>query len=206
MTKHMRGVHVAQVPKRAMLVMSVLIVPISLSLLFTQSANALPLGVDKLLDGAIPVVTQLLPGSNQPSQPSGNPSNASTTPAASQSQGAANQSSSPAVTPTVPASTTSAMDNEVQTLEPIALIDTADMTQPFMPLGQLASMRGDPSSRTMLARTTANQVVPIQASEDGWRLFGMAWYWWLLIGGGLGYGIRYFMVLHRQKYLAYITK
>jgi hypothetical protein len=182
------------------------VVPISLSLLFTQSANGLPLGADKLLDKALPVVTQLLPTVNntQPSQSNGNPQNASTTPAATQSQGAANQSS--AATTATQTNSATLPDPEVTPLEPLATIDSGEILRPLVPLGQLASARGESTPKVMLASAASSPVLPIQASEDGWRLFGMAWYWWLLIGGALGYGARYFIVLRRQKYIAYISK
>ena len=200
MTKHMRGVHVAQVPTRAMLIVSVSIVSVLLSLLPARTANALPLGVDKLLS---PVISPLLPGANsQPSQPnSSNSSNASTTPAASQSQGAVNQSST-AASPAGSENGDMPIAENVEPLEPVAPIDTSDIKQPLLPLAYLASARRESVPMATLSYTTAVEAPPIQATEKGWILFGIAWYWWLLAVGGLTYAGRWFMLRKQQDALA----
>lgn len=196
MTKHMRGVHVAQVPTRAMLIVSVSIVSVLLSLLPARTANALPLGVDKLLS---PVIAPLLPGTkSQPTQSNpSNSSNTSATPAASQSQGAANQSSSAASAADSGNGDVLIAEN-IEPLEPVAPIDTSDIKQPLLPLAYLASARRESAPVATLAHTTTVEVPPIQATEKGWILFGIAWYWWLLVVSGLAYAGRWFVLRKRQ--------
>ena len=199
MTKHMRGVHVAQVPMRAMLAMAVSIVSVLLSLLPAHTANALPLGVDKLLS---PVVSPLLPGAkNQPTQPnSNNSSNAGTTPAASQSQGAANQSS--AASPVGSENGSVPIVENIEPLEPVAPIDISDIKQPLIPLAYLASAKREAVPSVTVARATTVVAPPIQATEEGWRLFGIAWYWWLLAIGTFIYVGRWFILRKRHSVLA----
>ena len=200
MTKHMRGVHVAQVPMRAMLIVSVSIVSVLLSLLPARTANALPLGVDKLLS---PVIAPLLPGTkSQPTQSNpSNSSNTSATPAASQSQNAANQSSSTAASAAGSENGDVPIAENIEPLEPVAPIDTSDIKQPLLPLAYLASARRESVPMATLAHTTTVEVPPIQATEEGWVLFGIAWYWWLLVVGGLAYAGRWFVLRKRQDAL-----
>ena len=105
---------------------------------------------------------------------------------------AANSSSDAAVLPVA---------EDMQPLEPVAPIDMSDMKQPLVPFVYLASATREAVPAATVAQTTTAVTPPIQATEEGWRLFGMAWYWWLLIGGAIGYGTRYFMALRRQKFL-----
>lgn len=187
MTKHMRGVHVAQVPMRAMLAMAVSIVSVLLSLLPAHTANALPLGVERLLS---PVLAPLSPSaSSQPAQNSGNSSNVNTAPAAPQSQGAANQPSS--ISPSSANLNVAPVVLEgVEPLAPVTPIDTSDLKQPLLPLAYLASAKRD--SRPTVTVASATTATPlIQASEEGWRLFGVAWYWWLVATGLTLFVFRY---------------
>lgn len=203
MTKHMRGVHVAQVPVRAMLVTSVSVVSVLLSLLSSSAASALPLGADKLLSPVIIPITQLLPGggtNQQPSQPGkGSASNTNATPSTSQSQHAANQSSfSPS---SGNPDGTALVVEEMQPLDPVAPIDISDVKKPLLPLAYLASAKREPVPAVAVVRTTAAVTPPIQATEEGWRLFGVAWYWWLITVGALTFGIRYLFLSDRVNSL-----
>jgi hypothetical protein len=199
MTKHMRGVHVAQVPMRAMLAMAVSIVSVLLSLLPAHTANALPLGVDKLLAPVAAPVAELLPSSsNQPAQSNrSSNSNANSAPAAS--QGASSQSSPS--TPSTTSSDATPTGADIQPLEPVASIDTSDIKQPLLPLAYLASAKRESAPMATMAHTVVG-VPPIQATEEGWILFGVAWYWWLLAIGALVYAGRWLVLRRRQDLLA----
>lgn len=187
MTKHMRGVHVAQVPMRAMFVMSVSAVALLLNLLFMHSANALPLGAERLLGP----ITQLLPSSAPAQQPvqSDTTNGSAANTSASPSPSSANQSSlaSPS---TANLDAAPMAPEDVQPLTPLALIDTSDLKQPLLPLAYLASAKRDSRSVAAVASTTVATPL-IQATEEGWQLFGVAWYWWLAAAAVTAGGFRY---------------
>lgn len=192
----MRGVHVAQVPMRAMLITSVLVVATSLSLVFSHSAGALPLGVDDLLRKTVQPVVQLLPTGNSQPPLANNESAQTNSPAGTGGNAASpNAPTNQASMPTTAVSTTPSMASEessVEPIDPLAPIDTSDMRQPLMPLVYLANADTESSGGRMApAGAGGIAALPIQASEEGWRLFGFAWYWWLVAAGAIFCGIRY---------------
>ena len=197
MTKHMRGVHVARVPMRAVFATSVLVISASFSLLSTHSAAALPLGADDLLKKVVQPVTQLLPNGNSQSPPPNNtqPASGNSSSGNAASQSTAAQSTTVSASPV--AENTSVLTDGVDTpsLEPLLPIDTTDIRRPIMPLTHLAS-----TQRTLSSVEGSEQAgpLPIQASEDGWRLFGLAWYWWLVIGGAVAYAGRQIISMRRE--------
>lgn len=198
MTKHMRGVHVA-VPVRAILIVSLLVMPAFLNLFHTHSANALPLGADKLLDKITQPVIQLLPSnSSPPSQPRSESTKSNSSSGNASSQSGSNQASSTA-SPVVygDAAAAGSEASDMQPLEPLAPIDTSDIHQPLLPLVYLANARPATSNQSVLAQASTIAELPIQASEEGWRLFGVAWYWWLAATGALAFGIRYLLLSGR---------
>jgi len=182
-----------------MLVMSVLVLSTSLGLLFTHSAAALPLGADDLLKKTVQPIVQLLPvGNSSPPQANSEPvqSNNSAGNAAPQSA-AAGQASSPSAA----ASTTSLATSEeaaIQPLDPLAPIDMSDVRRPLKSLIYLANAHTG-SSDAMFAREETGGAVtlPIQASEEGWRLLGIAWYWWLVAASTVYYSVRYLWPVKR---------
>jgi hypothetical protein len=201
--KHTHGVQVAQVPMRAMLAMGVFIASISTSLLFTHSAHALPLGVDNLINKTVQPVVQLLPiGNNQPPQ-------SSSPPPSQQNSPTTNNTSSQSSSPHSSAQTTTTNENATPSLveasgdaslEMLPAIDLGDMPRSIMPFIYLASTQNGTSQGEVLGRATTNSAaVPIQASEEGWRLFGVAWYWWLVAIGAVFYCVRYFFLFNRAK-------
>ena len=123
-------------------------------------------------------------------------------PTASQSQSAANQSSSTAASPAGTEGVNTPVTENIEPLEPVAQIDTSDIKQPLLPLAYLASARRESIPVATLAHTTTVEAPPIQATEEGWILFGIAWYWWLLVVGGLAYAGRWFVLRRRQDALA----
>lgn len=83
-----------------------------------------------------------------------------------------------------------------QVLQPVPAVP--ELPEP--PL-KLASINGNYTDYKLYAYYSsqsaidANSVkdVPLRASSEGWKLFGIAWYWWLIIGGGAlagGYTLR----------------
>lgn len=200
MTKHMRGVHVGQVPMRTMLVACAFVASTSLSLLFVQSASALPLGLDELVGKTVQPVVQLLPigSSNQSSPPKSEPTKTSSPRHNSDSSQGATNSSSPVVNNSNPSIVTPE-ETAAQSLEPIAPIDPINMQQPIAPYAYLASTRNGMTNNAVFAQTTTDPFLPIQASEEGWRLFGVAWYWWLAATGALIFGIRYLFLSDHFK-------
>jgi hypothetical protein len=72
----------------------------------------------------------------------------------------------------------------------------------LLPLAYLASARRESIPVATLPHATTVEAPPIQATEEGWILFGIAWYWWLLVVGGLLYAGRWFVLRRRQDALA----
>lgn len=81
-------------------------------------------------------------------------------------------------------------------IEELHSIDTSEMKPQtlriYRPVTTLAV------SHEVLGATTADSVTPLQASAHGWKLFNVAWYWWLVGGIGAFYGTQR-MVRYRQS-------
>lgn len=74
-------------------------------------------------------------------------------------------------------------------IEQLPTIDTAEMPSQTVHIYRPASSLT--VSHAVIGATTTDAVTPLQASDHGWRFFGVAWYWWLL--GGL---IVYIVIRH----------
>lgn len=94
------------------------------------------------------------------------------------------------VTPFVPAQGSGVPTNLTQPLVDAFIVPrrlpTAGVTAPFT-----ADKTADADTPQVLGTETAKNPggsndAAITTSEDGWRFFGIAWYWWTLIGGGTG--------------------
>jgi|GEM_PF-6096772 len=91
---------------------------------------------------------------------------------------------------------------------------SAALTQPFDVPGSLTSPSLVPASigpetdsdKAILGAQTIKdpsggdaRSVPVTASKDGWRLFGLSWYWWLLAVGIAGGGVAWMTARIRQR-------
>lgn len=53
-----------------------------------------------------------------------------------------------------------------------------------------------------IATDSADSITPLQATHQGWKIFGIVWYWWLFTGGGVYYAVRFFRHRRRRQSLA----
>jgi hypothetical protein len=53
-----------------------------------------------------------------------------------------------------------------------------------------------------IATDSVDSITPLQATHQGWKIFGIVWYWWLFTGGGVYYTVRFFRHRRRRQSLA----
>jgi hypothetical protein len=115
-------------------------------------------------------------------------------------------------TPVSPSSTSEAVvpaSEEVIVAEPLQELPTIEEgavvtppATPIRPIKAVAASVGGAGVRSGIA--------PLQATEQGWKLFGVAWYWLGIIGatlwGGFMYMQRYYLNLSRSRLLPLLLR
>jgi len=100
-------------------------------------------------------------------------------------------SSSPSTSPAETSGTTGAATMTPVAPAPLEITVEPINPTPIAPLS-MAGSSTVPSSRSYLANTafvptsSSRQVLgirnePLRTSEEGWRIFGIAWYWWAIV-------------------------
>ncbi len=108
----------------------------------------------------------------------------STPPTSSAPQTSPTTSSSPVVTETTPPLEVSQPLNAELPPVPKVGSSTVASTNYQYPSSALLSIYGTQvTTQAVLGASSTGTV--LEASPQGWRLFGMAWYWWILMIGGV---------------------
>jgi len=120
-----------------------------------------------------------------PSSTAPAPSQNQTTPSTPSQTSPAAPSNTPAPSPQPLPTTPEPIELEAETLPPLpAMDDPATLSARSLPAPANYSASVGPTIRTTTnpaAVLGVRQVSTIQATNEGWRILGMAWYWWLLI-------------------------
>lgn len=169
----------------AVLFVFALILSLFLGLSMSRSVAALPLVDDKIVRTVVQPIRRHLPGdsnkqANSTASHTSPNNNTDTQSAASPASSTASSRESADVLP----------EPVIEPLQPVAPIDASDMPQRMPPLTTELNFSRPSLPKVTLAKVTGLSLMPIQATENGWRVFGLTWYWWLLMAGAAGYGIR----------------
>lgn len=192
MKQHMRGLASDKVRTGTVLAALALVASIAISLFLFQPAHALPLvNTDRVLQTVTEPVGQLLQP-NQPPQRTAEPPRQAVTPAKSPPRANAapssSHSSSPQAAATAPVSprtsgvkttpVAQSTPEPLRTVTPITVdkSPSRDMTF-FSDVSRFSSVQS--MSKLPISSPAS---VPLQATGAGWRVYGMMWYWWFLIG------------------------
>jgi hypothetical protein len=110
-----------------------------------------------------------------------------------------------------PATTSSAANSATATLTNVPESTPAVVAEPLQPLPSIVvtdispqNVRASHSVPSLALSHTArpasaNTAIPLQASNHGWKLFGVVWYWWVLIPSAGYYLVwRFKHAQHRQ--------
>jgi hypothetical protein len=161
-----------------------LILSFSLGLSLPRSVAALPLVDDGSLRTVVQPLKQHLQDNNRQTGPAADnqPSNGN-----ARAQSAVYQSPS---TTTSRESATPPSESVIEPLPAVTPIDVRDIP----PLTTELHVSRPSLPKVTLAKATHLSSMPIQATKDGWILFGVAWYWWVILAVALFYGARQVVV------------
>lgn len=163
----------------------------------SQSVAALPLGSGEVIRVAVKPISRLLEADNKKatkSTTSRAPSNATTN-----SQSDTYQPSTTSNTYEDPAPLAEMASEPLQAVAPI---DTAIIPQRIPQVVSGLSFSRPSLPKVTLAKMVTTSRTPIQATEEGWKVFGITWYWWLLVAAGVGYSTRQLISVWQQRMLA----
>lgn len=197
MRQHSRGVTLVKLP----LGMLVFVIVFTLSLISSNNANALTL--DPMLD-TINSLTKIVRTDDSTIAKNGQRSNNS-----ENTSGSANAKNLSRQAPSQSSSlnTVDVPSGETFTAEPLSelpIIDASDMQQPTTiytprPIKAIAAS-------TVVHNAKATDIVsPLQATDQGWKIFGMAWYWWLIGGAGAVFATRKVILAVMSRKAAYLA-
>ena len=168
-------------------------------LLITPSAQALSLNVDlRLEDGVVSPLTRLLSDDNARTN-----DRTASTPAKRESSPLQAGESTPSASRQAPrksenAKAAQAFDESLLSVEMLQPFD-----EPLESIATIPAVSGVATSReSSTAVSTAEKqlamIAPLQATEEGWRIFGYAWYWWVCMIIGLS-GAAYVRMKYWEK-------
>jgi hypothetical protein len=193
-----RGVTVIHTP----FIVAVFVCMLTFSFIAAPRTQALSL--DPVLN-TVTVVTKTVSGDDKEVKSS---RSSSSQPQNSQRSGA---STGTPVSPS-PSSTSEAVvpaSEEVIVAEPLQELPTIEegavVTPPVTPIRQIKAV-----SASVGGVGVQSGITPLQATEQGWKLFGIAWYWLGIIGatlwGGFIYMQRYYLNLSRSRLLPLLLR
>jgi hypothetical protein len=190
MRQNMRDGAMMQLRTGAVVFVFALILSFFLGLGLSRSVAALPLVDDRILRTVVQPLKQRLQDNNnkQTGSATGNqPSNGNASAKSAVYQSPATTTSLKSVTPP--------SEPVIEPLPAVTPIDVSDMP----PL--TTELRGSRPSlpKVTLAKATHLSTMPIQATENGWILFGVAWYWWVILAVAIFYGARQ-VVISRSNF------
>lgn len=189
MKRHSRGGTLRNVRSRTI----ILSCAFALSLLFSSATHAL--SIEPVLDTVISVakLNEAKTTSEQDNRRESRKAE-DRTPATSSSPSNKTPDTTAESLPTVTAASEPAIIPAP--IEELHSIDTSEMRPQtlriYRPVATLAV------SHEILGATTADSVTPLQASTHGWKLFNVAWYWWLLGGVSVFYSAKRMIRSRRQ--------
>ena len=176
-------------------------------LLITPSAQALSLNVDlRLEDGVVSPLTRLLSDDNARTN-----DRTASTPAKRESSPLQAGESTPSASRQAPRKSENA--KAAQAFDESLL--SVEMLQPFdEPLDSIAtipavagvSISRESSSAVSTAAKQPTMIAPLQATEEGWRIFGHAWYWWVFMTAGVGSVVYVGMKYWRKRAVSFAEK
>jgi hypothetical protein len=179
--------------------MLVFVIVLTLSLISSKNANALTL--DPVLN-TINSITKIVRTDDANVAKNGQRSNNS-----ENTSGSANTKNSSQQTPTqLPSlNTVDTPSGETFTAEPLSelpTIDASDMRQPTT-IYTSRPIKAIAASTTIHNAKATDIVSPLQATDQGWKVFGMAWYWWLIGGAGVVFATRKVILVAMNRKAAY---
>jgi hypothetical protein len=160
-------------------------------LLFSSNTHALT--VDPVIDTVISVakLTESENKSTADDRRGSSRSNASTT------QSPANKAPDTATQLPVPVQAPSEAAIVAEPIEQLPTIDAIGMPPRTVYIYRPVS--AVTVSHAVLGTTATDTVAPLQASDHGWKFFGVAWYWWLLGGLIIYVAIRHVTLLQYRQ-------
>ncbi|HET8884249.1 MAG TPA: hypothetical protein VFM68_02155 [Candidatus Saccharimonadales bacterium] len=188
MKQHMRGVTSVKVRTWAIIAVSAIITSILVSIVTFQHAGALLNADDLLRTATKPIERILYDDNNDKSSPSASQqqSERSNSNDSESSQNAAPHAAAP-MTPSHANNATNNTQRSVQqaqnaheSLPAMTPIDINQLPPSATKLAYTPSFASMPMADIATPTKTTAQLAPIQATQRGWQIIGVMWYWWLL--------------------------
>ena len=202
----MRGVQ-QKLPKIMLFATAIIVMMLTMT---AGTARALSLQettnrITEPLQAVLQPVTQLLTPSSQlaPQQPASQPASPPPQAASSRTQPGTTDSVPAAAQPsTTQVTSQPVVANRSVVVEMLRAIDTAPWRM-YPTSANLVNVMGYNATPP----STSGDAGWLQATENGWQLLGLQWYWWLVIVAGLAYGFRqrnkiYEMPLFKRQTIA----
>lgn len=171
MSRHSRGVTLIAARSWALIFSFAFIIS------FFASHNSSALAIDPRLDDVLSLVRR-----NQSDNAQKSDSDTTIKDKNGKASDSASANPSQQTDPQVPGDGSAASETPI-VAEPLKELPTIDTSETLaQPIRSTQPARVATTSNAVLGAINTASVAPVQATSQGWKFFGVAWFWWLIVG------------------------